>query len=202
MPRAASWKTAGDHAPGLQRGVSAILRARLFQHLLRSGLWRPGMPITLGPPPMEMQISANVAWSMYPGLSHGAYSACRHMVLKNCASVTRRNWYRAVDRHHVPTEPQCGTDLGPDRPALSTTAMAATTSPAPRFSLPPASTIWRKHPGTWCHGRIRQRHRGARRCSWCRNGIPDAAGNPAHATPSALACWNTRWASTRATPPR
>ena len=34
-----------------------------------------GMPKVLAFPMMEMQCSANVAWSMYPGLSHGAYAA-------------------------------------------------------------------------------------------------------------------------------
>ena len=65
--------------------------------MLRSGLHGgQGMPITLGLPLMEMQISANVAWSMYPGLSHGAYSALlAHGTEELRQRYPCRNWYRA-----------------------------------------------------------------------------------------------------------
>ncbi|MFO1387044.1 MAG: acyl-CoA dehydrogenase C-terminal domain-containing protein [Chitinivorax sp.] len=72
-----------------------------------------GMPITLGLPLMEMQISANVAWSMYPGLSHGAYSA---LLAHGTEELRQRYLPKLVSGVWTGTmcltEPQCGTDLG------------------------------------------------------------------------------------------
>ena len=71
------------------------------------------MPITLGLPLMEMQISANVAWSMYPGLSHGAYSA---LLAHGTDELRQRYLPKLVSGIWTGTmcltEPQCGTDLG------------------------------------------------------------------------------------------
>lgn len=72
-----------------------------------------GMPLTLGLPLMEMQISANVAWSMYPGLSHGAYSA---LLAHGSDELRQRYLPKLVSGIWTGTmcltEPQCGTDLG------------------------------------------------------------------------------------------
>ena len=72
-----------------------------------------GMPLTLGLPLMEMQISANVAWSMYPGLSHGAYSA---LLAHGSEELRQRYLPKLVSGVWTGTmcltEPQCGTDLG------------------------------------------------------------------------------------------
>lgn len=72
-----------------------------------------GQPLTLGLSLMEMQISANVAWSMYPGLSHGAYNALlAHgaQALRDCylPKLVSGEWSGTM----CLTEPQCGTDLG------------------------------------------------------------------------------------------
>lgn len=72
-----------------------------------------GMPKTLGFPIMEMQCSANVAWSMYPGLSHGAYSAIHaHGTDEQKAyylpKIVSGEWSGTM----CLTEPHCGTDLG------------------------------------------------------------------------------------------
>ncbi|BEV70634.1 MULTISPECIES: acyl-CoA dehydrogenase C-terminal domain-containing protein [unclassified Paludibacterium] len=72
-----------------------------------------GMPKILAFPAMEMLCSANVAWSMYPGLSHGAYAA-----IHAHGTSEQKNQYlpRLVDGSWTGTmcltEPHCGTDLG------------------------------------------------------------------------------------------
>ena len=72
-----------------------------------------GMPKTLAFPIMEMQCSANVAWSMYPGLSHGAYAA-----IHAHGTAEQKDTYlpHLVDGSWTGTmcltEPHCGTDLG------------------------------------------------------------------------------------------
>jgi alkylation response protein AidB-like acyl-CoA dehydrogenase len=61
----------------------------------------------------EMASSANMAFAMYPGLTHGAFSAIRQagdeaqkaLYLQNLATC---HWSGAMNL----TEPQCGTDLG------------------------------------------------------------------------------------------
>ncbi|MDO4246989.1 MAG: acyl-CoA dehydrogenase C-terminal domain-containing protein [Deinococcus sp.] len=72
-----------------------------------------GMPRALSLAITEMVNSANVAWGMYPGLSHGAYSAL-HAVgsdeLKNLylPKIVDGTWSGTM----CLTEPHAGTDLG------------------------------------------------------------------------------------------
>jgi alkylation response protein AidB-like acyl-CoA dehydrogenase len=72
-----------------------------------------GLPQVLGFSIMEMQTSANVAWSMYPGLSHGAYSAIHahgEQWMKDLylPKIVDGTWSGTM----CLTEPHCGTDLG------------------------------------------------------------------------------------------
>ncbi len=72
-----------------------------------------GLPYTLSLPFSEMSSSANMAFSMYPGLTHGAYSAIlnggseaqKDLYLPRLASG---EWGGTMNL----TEPHCGTDLG------------------------------------------------------------------------------------------
>jgi acyl-CoA dehydrogenase len=72
-----------------------------------------GLPKALAFPVMEMLCASNVAWSMYPGLSHGAYAAIhahgseqqKHDYLPN---LVNGSWTGTM----CLTEPHCGTDLG------------------------------------------------------------------------------------------
>jgi alkylation response protein AidB-like acyl-CoA dehydrogenase len=72
-----------------------------------------GMPKTLSFPVMEMLCSSNVAWSMYPGLSHGAYAAI-HAHGDNQQKITYLphlvdgSWTGTM----CLTESHSGTDLG------------------------------------------------------------------------------------------
>ncbi|MGL4767434.1 MAG: acyl-CoA dehydrogenase C-terminal domain-containing protein [Formosimonas sp.] len=72
-----------------------------------------GLPITLNNALYEMLNTASVAWTMYPGLSHGAYEALHaHGTdeLKNAylPKLASGEWSGTM----CLTEPHCGTDLG------------------------------------------------------------------------------------------
>jgi alkylation response protein AidB-like acyl-CoA dehydrogenase len=72
-----------------------------------------GLPVTLNQCVYEMLNSGNQAWTMYPGLSHGAYEALhahgtpeqKKMFLPK---LTSGEWTGTM----CLTEPHCGTDLG------------------------------------------------------------------------------------------
>ncbi|HEY3694376.1 acyl-CoA dehydrogenase C-terminal domain-containing protein [Phenylobacterium sp.] len=72
-----------------------------------------GLPAVVNMAFQEMSSAANMAFSMYPGLSHGAYAAIRaggspeqkDLYLPNMAAG---RWTGTMNL----TEPQCGTDLG------------------------------------------------------------------------------------------
>ncbi len=72
-----------------------------------------GLPIVLNQCLYEMLNSANQAWTMYPGLSHGAYE-CLHahgtpeQKALYLPRLTRGDWTGTM----CLTEPHCGTDLG------------------------------------------------------------------------------------------
>ncbi len=72
-----------------------------------------GLPSVVGLAFSEMSSSANMAFSMYPGLTHGAYSA-----ILNGGSDAQKSLYlpRLASGEWAGTmnltEPQCGTDLG------------------------------------------------------------------------------------------
>ncbi len=72
-----------------------------------------GLPILLNQCFFEMLNSANQAWTMYPGLSHGAY-ACLHehgtpeQKATYLPRLAKGEWTGTM----CLTEPQCGTDLG------------------------------------------------------------------------------------------
>jgi alkylation response protein AidB-like acyl-CoA dehydrogenase len=72
-----------------------------------------GLPHVVNQCMFEMMNSANQAWTMYPGLSHGAYE-CLHAFGTDeqkrlyLAKLTSGHWTGTM----CLTEPQCGTDLG------------------------------------------------------------------------------------------
>ena len=72
-----------------------------------------GLPHVVNQCLFEMLNSANQAWTMYPGLSHGAYE-CLHT---HGTEAQKRLYLRKLTSGHWTgtmclTEPQCGTDLG------------------------------------------------------------------------------------------
>jgi alkylation response protein AidB-like acyl-CoA dehydrogenase len=72
-----------------------------------------GLPITVNQAFYEMLNSANQAWTMYPGLTHGAYE-CLHahgteeQKQMYLPKLTNGEWTGTM----CLTEPHCGTDLG------------------------------------------------------------------------------------------
>ncbi len=72
-----------------------------------------GLPVSLGFVISEMIASANYAWSMYPGLSHGCAAAIRAHGSQEqkdlyLSKLTPGTWTGTM----CLTEPHCGTDLG------------------------------------------------------------------------------------------
>ncbi len=72
-----------------------------------------GLPVLVNQGMYEMMNSANQAWTMYPGLSHGAYEALHaHGTPEQKATyltkLTSGEWTGTM----CLTEPHCGTDLG------------------------------------------------------------------------------------------
>ncbi|MCD6679298.1 MAG: acyl-CoA dehydrogenase C-terminal domain-containing protein [Burkholderiaceae bacterium] len=72
-----------------------------------------GLPMTVGIAFQEMMNSGNQAWTMYPGLTHGAYDALRAHGTDEQKSlylprIVSGEWMATM----CLTEPQCGTDLG------------------------------------------------------------------------------------------
>lgn len=72
-----------------------------------------GLPFTLNQQFYEMLNSANQAWTMYPGLSHGAYEALHAHGTEEqkktyLPKLTSGEWTGTM----CLTEPHCGTDLG------------------------------------------------------------------------------------------
>ncbi len=72
-----------------------------------------GLPVLLNQCLYEMLNSANQAWTMYPGLSHGAYEALHAHGTEAqkqtyLAKLTSGEWTATM----CLTEPHCGTDLG------------------------------------------------------------------------------------------
>ena len=72
-----------------------------------------GLPVLLSQCLYEMLNSANQAWTMYPGLSHGAYEALHahgtpEQKKTYLPRLTSGEWTGTM----CLTEPHCGTDLG------------------------------------------------------------------------------------------
>ena len=72
-----------------------------------------GLPFVVNSALYEMLNSANQAWTMYPGLSHGAYEALHahgsdELKAKYLSKLTSGEWTGTM----CLTEPHCGTDLG------------------------------------------------------------------------------------------
>ena len=72
-----------------------------------------GLPVIVNQAFYEMLNSANQAWTMYPGLSHGAYACLEHHGSAEqkqlfLPKLTSGEWTGTM----CLTEPHCGTDLG------------------------------------------------------------------------------------------
>jgi len=87
---------------GFEEAYKTVRRCRMGVVILRYGIRRPGLPIVMKQFIVEMMNSANQAWTMYPGLSHGAYempARARHARAEG--DVFAQAGFRRMDRHHV-----------------------------------------------------------------------------------------------------
>jgi alkylation response protein AidB-like acyl-CoA dehydrogenase len=111
--RAGQGHPRGDHAQGLQGSLRPVRRRRLAGAVLRPRVRRPGPAAPVNQCFYEMLNSANQAWTMYPGLSHGAYEALHahgtdEQKKTYLPKLTSGEWTGTM----CLTEPHCGTDLG------------------------------------------------------------------------------------------
>ena len=148
--------------------------------------------------------SANQAWTMYPGLAHGAYSACAkalHGTDEQKAlylpKLVSGQWVGTMCLTEAIAAP---TSACAPRPSRRPTA--ATASPAARSSSAAASTTWPRTSSTWCSHACPSRRQGikgislfvvpkflpaadgslgARNAIWC-NGLEHKMGINASAT--------------------
>ena len=135
-----------------------------------------GLPATVGFALQEMFTASNQAFSMYPGLSHGAYEA-----------LSRARLGRAQEDSTCPSSPTApgrARCASPSRiaapisaccaPRPSRRPTAASRSPAPRSSSRPASTTSPRTSSIscWRGPRARPAARAASRCSSCRSSCP------------------------------
>jgi hypothetical protein len=118
---------------------------------LRSEYGGQGLPLVVNQCFYEMLNSANQAWTMYPGLTHGAYAVAAHhgtdeQKATYLHKMTSGEWTGTM----CLTEPHCGTDLGLMRTKAEPQPTAPTASPATRSSSAPVSTTWPTTSSTWC----------------------------------------------------
>ncbi len=164
-----------------------------------------GLPIVVNQAFYEMLNAANQAWTMYPGLTSGAYAALRahgtpEQKKTYLPKLVNGEWTGTM----CLTEPHCGTDLGLLRTkaepqadgSYKLTGNKIFISAGEHDFVPTTSC-------TWCWPACRTRPRAARAsaCSWCPSSMSMRTARSARATASGAAAWSTRWAST-ATPPR
>lgn len=110
-----------------------------------------GLPYLLHTAVGEYMSSANMALTMYPGLTQGAIAAIlTHGTDEQkdtyLPKMVEGTWTGTMNL----TEPHCGTDLGSCAPALCRKPMALTRSPARRFLSRLANTTCRKTSSIWC----------------------------------------------------
>jgi alkylation response protein AidB-like acyl-CoA dehydrogenase len=91
-----------------------------------------GLPQLLNAALYEMLTAANHAWTMYPGLLHGAYEVLLHHAVPELRTrylekVVRGEWLATMNL----TEPQAGSDLGLVRTRAETVAGASAANGTP-----------------------------------------------------------------------
>ena len=120
-----------------------------------------GLPHFLAVLFSEYECSANLAFSMYPGLTNGAVAALMthgsdELKARYLPKMTTGEWTGTMNL----TEPHCGTDLGLIKTRRSRSRTGPTPSPARRSSFPLASTISPTTSSIWRSPASRARLRG------------------------------------------
>ena len=147
--------------------------------------------------------SANQAWTMYPGLTHGAYAALENHGTDEQKPPTCQDDQWRVDRHHVPDRAHCGTDLG----LMRTKAEPRPTAPKITGNKIFISAGEHDMADNIIHlvlARLPDAPPASRAsaCSSCPSSWSTRTAPWASATASTAAAWSTRWASRPAPPAR
>jgi alkylation response protein AidB-like acyl-CoA dehydrogenase len=123
-----------------------------------------GLPGTFTVMINELLGGANIAFSMYPGLTQGAIAALLHHgseAIKKTylPAMTAGKWTGTMNL----TEPHCGTDLGLSRTKAVKQADGSYKLTGTKIFISSASTTWPRTSSTWCWRapRARRRHQGA-----------------------------------------
>jgi alkylation response protein AidB-like acyl-CoA dehydrogenase len=158
-----------------------------------------GLPIVLNQCLFEMLNSANQSWTMYPGLSHGAYEALHahgtpEQKAQYLPKLTSGHWTGTM----CLTEPHCGTDLGLLRSKAEPQADGSYKITGQKIFI---SAGEHDLADNIVH-LVLARAAKASRCSWCRSSWSSLTARSANATRSSAAPSNTRWASTATRPAR
>ena len=147
----------------------------------------------------EMVCSTNLAFGVYPLLSNGAAALIETMPRRRSRKtylprLADGTWSGTM----CLTEPHCGTDLGLIRTKAVPTGEAATPSPAPRSSFPPASMTSPRTSSIWCWrgSPTRRPACAASASSWCRSARSPPTAARGLPTVSPAAPSRRRWAFT------
>lgn len=162
-----------------------------------------GLPIVVNNALYEMLNSASQAWTMYPGLSHGAYEALHahgtpELKQTYLPKLVSGEWTGTM----CLTEPHCGTDLGILRSKAEPCADGAYRITGTKIFISAGEHDLADNIVHLVLARLPDAPPGTKGISLfvVPKFIPDASGNPGSATASSAARSSTRWAST-AMPP-
>ena len=148
----------------------------------------------------EMVCSTNLAFGVYPLLSNGAAALIENSCHGDAqGDLSAPPCRRHLERHHVPDRaPLRHGPWGSSAPRRCRRAKAATPSPAPRSSFPPASTTSPRTSSIWCWrgSPTRRPACAASASSWCRSARSPPMAARGRPTVSPAAPSRRRWAST------
>ena len=157
-----------------------------------------GLPEILTVAVNEMMTSANMAFSMYAGLTQGALAALIvHSTPEQKTTylpmMVAGRWTGTMNL----TEPHCGTDLGLLRTRAVRQGDGSYSSPVPRSSFRPASMIYPRTSCTSCSRALKARDPAAAdcRCSWCRKYCRWPTARSVDATMSRVVRSRRKWGS-------
>ena len=133
----------GHHAEGFQAAFEAYAEGGWLGLPVDPALWRPGAALYARRAVNEFFASANMAFSMYPGLTTGAVAALlTHGTDEQKQLYAPKMLARPLDRHDEPDRAALRHRSRPAaKPRRRAAPTAATRSPARRSSSPPANTI-------------------------------------------------------------
>lgn len=158
-----------------------------------------GLPHSLAMVLNEMVCATNLAWGMYPGLSHGAADALRHhgteaQQATYLTKLVEGTWTGTM----CLTEPHCGTDLGLIKTRAVPTDDGAYDITGTKIFISAGEHDLAENIVHLVLAKLPDAPEGSRafRSSWCRNICPPSRASRESATAWYAGRWSTRWGST------